>query len=198
MALTRKQQQIYRYLRDNHHLFPHPPTLAELCQMLGLSSRGSLHRHIQALIDEGLVEPMSGMRRGVRLMTQERGESELPFSGVIAAGKPIEPFPQEEFISVPSLLHSGKNCYVLKVKGFSMIDLGIMEGDFVVIEPREVARNGEIVVALVEGEVTLKRIEQHPNQIILYPANQEMEPMRYSPDQVDIQGVLVGQMRSYL
>jgi repressor LexA len=95
-------------------------------------------------------------------------------------------------------MQTGKPCYVLQVVGDSMIDEGIFDGDYVVIEQRDTARNGEIVVALVRAEeATLKRIEQKPGQVILHPANAVMKPMRYTPDEVQIQGVLVGQMRRY-
>jgi len=102
-------------------------------------------------------------------------------------------------MKVPEQLKTDKPCYILQVKGDSMIDEGIFDGDWVVIEQRSVARNGEIVVALVEkSEATLKRIEQYPHETILIPANKNMQPMYFKPNQVEIQGVLVGQMRSYL
>jgi repressor LexA len=200
--LTRRQQEIYEYLLDNLHTFPHPPTLDELCISLGLSSKGSLHKQIQALIDNGLVESMNNRRRGIRLTQQAMEEIEqnegLPFLGYIAAGQPIEAVEQHEPIQVPDFLHTDGPCYVLQVKGDSMIDEGILDGDQIVIEQRNHARNGEIVVALVEGaDVTLKRIEQKQGVVILHPANASLEPMEFHPDQVQIQGILVGQMRSY-
>lgn len=197
MKLTRRQQEIYDYLRDNQQDFVHPPTLDELCQALGLSSRGSLHKHIQALVEAGLIEPMEGKRHGVRL-SENPEEEGVPFLGRIAAGRPIEALPQPEYMAIPDFMHTGKPSYVLQVVGDSMIDEGIFDGDYVVIEQRDTARNGEIVVALVRGEeATLKRIEQKPGQVILHPANAAMKPMRYTPNEVQIQGVLVGQMRRY-
>ena len=198
-TLTRRQQEIYDYLVENLDQFYHPPTLDELCAELGLSSKGSLHKQIQALIDAGLVEPMNNQRRGIRLTEaalQEEGE--LPMLGYIAAGSPIEAIEQQEYMQVPDFLQSDKDCYLLQVKGDSMIEEGILDGDYIVVEQRNRARNGEIVVALVEGEeATLKRIEQKPNQVVLHPANSSMKPMRYRPDQIEIQGVLIGQMREY-
>jgi repressor LexA len=205
-SLTRRQQEIYDYLQDKLDDFPHPPTLDELCDALGLKSRGSLHKQIQALVDAGLVEPMNNLRRGIRLtetsaetMTNAASEDDgLPLYGRIAAGRPIEAIANPETIQVPPKLRTTRPCYVLEVKGDSMIEEGILDGDWVVIEQRDHARNGEIVVALVEGEeATLKRIEQTPGQVVLHPANSSMQPMRYLPEQVQIQGVLVGQMRSY-
>ena len=196
-SLTRRQQELYDFLNQHSDQFEHPPTLDELCSALGLSSKGSLHKQIQALIDAGLVEPMNNQRRGVRLV-EELDDSTLPVLGYIAAGQPIEVIEQRETIRVPDLLRSDKPCYVLQVRGDSMIEDGILDGDHIIVEQREQARNGDIVVALIDGsEATLKRIEQTPGEVILHPANSQLSPMRFSPDQVSIQGVLVGQMRSY-
>ena len=198
MNLTRRQQQIYDYLVDNQDHFDQPPSLDELCRALGLRSRGSLHKHIQALVGAGLIEPMGGSHRGIRLVEQEMAEDGIPFLGTIAAGRPIEAVLQPEFLTVPDALLGQRPCYVLKVSGDSMIEEGILDGDFVVIEQCDSARNGGIVVALVNnGEATLKRIQQRPGQVILHPANPRMEPMTYSPDEVQIQGVLRGLLRSY-
>lgn len=198
--LTRRQQEIYDYLQDNLDNFPHPPTLDELCSALGLSSKGSLHKQIQALIDAGLVEPMNNRRRGIRLTDDTETDEPvgLPFLGYIAAGSPIEAVEQQESIQIPDFLRTPKPCYVLEVKGESMIDEGILDGDQIIIEQRNHARNGEIVVALIDGtDATLKRIEQKQGSVVLHPANQAMKPMVFSTDQVQIQGVLVGQMRRY-
>lgn len=199
-ALTRRQQAIYEYIRDHQDTWTEPPTLDELCARIGLRSRGSIHKHIQALIQAGLIESLDGKHRGVRLNPiQEEKAQGLPFLGKIAAGHPFEPFEIPETIDVPELLRGKGNCYVLQIKGDSMIEAGILDGDLVVIEQRDCARNNEIVVALIGGqETTLKRIQQRPGKVILYPANSNLEPMVYSPDQVQVQGVLVGQMRSYL
>jgi repressor LexA len=203
-SLTRRQQEIYDYLRAHLDDFPHPPTLDELCDALGLSSRGSLHKQIQALIEAGLVEPMNNLRRGIRLADDEPGvdvgvdTDALPLYGYIAAGRPIEAISNPEMIDVPPQLRTPNPCYVLEVKGDSMIEEGILDGDWVVIEHRDQARNGEIVVALVDGEeATLKRLEAQRGEVVLHPANSTLEPMRFAADRVTIQGVLVGQMRRY-
>jgi len=207
--LTRRQQEIYDYLREHLDDFPHPPTLDELCAALGLKSRGSLHKQLQALIEAGLVEPMNKLRRGIRLVEDlelpSTGEIPppadavaLPLYGRIAAGRPIEAIAGHETIDVPPALRTNNPCYVLEVSGDSMIEEGILDGDWVVIEHREQACNGEIVVALVdEREATLKRFELKHGQVVLYPANSALSPMGFSPEQVRIQGVLVGQMRRY-
>ena len=143
---------------------------------------------------------MHRKHRGIRLKrTDEERVEGLPFLGKVAAGHPFQPFEVPETLDVPEFLRGKGNCYVLQIKGDSMIEDGILDGDLVIIEQRDHARNNEIVVALIEGqETTLKRIQQKPGKVILYPANPENEPLIYLPDQVQIQGVLVGQMRSYL
>ncbi len=200
-TLTRRQREIHAYLQAHAQDFPHPPTLDELCEALGLRSRGSLHKQIQALVEAGLVEPMNQQQRGIRLVetpAEHADPATLPLLGYIAAGHPIEAVPQPEYVEVPDFLRTRGHCYVLQVRGDSMIEDGILEGDWVVIEQRDTARNGEIVVALIdECEATLKRIEQHPDRVVLHPANAQLKPMIYSPDRVRIQGVLVGQMRRY-
>ena len=203
-VLTRRQREIFNFLRDNYESFAYPPSLDELCAVLGMASRGSLYKHIMALIEAGLVEPFMGKKRGgVRLTAQAQNEGSayepgLPFIGSIAAGKPIEAVENISYMTIPEALKTDKPCYVLQVKGDSMIEAGIFNGDWVVIEQRDYADNGEIVVALIENsEATLKYIEQSPGQVLLLPANANMSALSYRPEQVEIQGVLVGQMRSY-
>ena len=198
--LTRRQRELYEWLCEHAGEFDHPPTLDEVCTALGLASRGSLHKHVQALVDAGLIEPLEGRRRGLRLAGAASGgpPGTLPLLGRIAAGRPIEAIAGAEPVEVPAHLRGRGTCYVLEVRGDSMIDDGILDGDQVVIEQRDSARDGEVVVALVDGEqATLKRIEQRPGACVLHPANGTMEPMVYAPDRVAIQGVLVGQMRAY-
>ena len=190
----------------NQAQFPRPPSLNGLCQALGLKSRGSLHLTLSGLINAGFVEAMGLKHRGVRLTEKALALSEsgqhrthaLPLVGSIAAGKPIEAIEHIEWIKVPNQIRSEHSCYVLRVKGDSMIQAGILDGDWVVIEQRSHAQNGDIVVALIDNqEATLKVIEQTGDEVLLIPANSSMEAMRFHPSQVSIQGVLVGQMRSY-
>jgi repressor LexA len=203
-VLTRRQREVFNFLRDNTASFAYPPSLDQLCAALGMASRGSLYKHIMALIAAGLVEPFAGKKKGgVRLIAQAQSddapaEQGLPFIGSIAAGKPIEAVETMSYMTVPDALKTDKPCYVLQVKGDSMIEAGIFDGDWVVIEQRDYASNGEIVVALIENfEATLKYIEQTAGQVLLLPANAHMTALSYRPEQVAIQGVLVGQMRSY-
>ena len=203
-VITRRQQQVFNYLRDNTDSFSCPPSLAELCVRLGMTSRGSLYKHIMALIEAGLIEPFTGNKQGgIRLILQagqeqSQPEQGLPFIGVIAAGKPIEALATVDYMTVPDALKTEKPCYVLQVKGDSMIEAGIFDGDWVVIEQHDCANNSDIVVALIDNaEATLKYLEQGAKQVLLLPANANMTALSYRPEQVVIQGVLVGQMRSY-
>lgn len=190
----------------------HAPSLDELAQALGLRSRGSLHKHIRALETAGYVQAARGRHRGIRLTDDALGpsivepapESEasssgtLPLLGRIAAGQPIEALENPEPVEVPLALRGNGEYYVLEVKGDSMQDAGILDGDWVVIESRSHARNGEIVVALLDREdATLKRIEQTPHGVILHAANPDYPPLHVAPERVTLQGVVVGQMRRY-
>lgn len=200
--LTRKQREVLDYLLAHQDRFRHPPTLEELCSAMGLKSRGSLHKHIQGLIEAGLVAAPHRKQRGVRLTEQAlSGDGEtngLPLVGAIAAGHPLEAIENVSYIPVPDQLRTDKCCYVLLVKGDSMTEAGILDGDWVVIEQRSQARDGEIVVALIDqNEATLKFIRQLPHEVQLIPANSAMQTMCFHPSRVEIQGVLVGQMRSY-
>lgn len=197
-ALTRRQNELLELLREHARAGRPPPTLDQLCDAMGLRSRGSMHKQIQALIAAGFVEPMDGQRRGVRLAQSALSEEGLPLLGRIAAGRPIEAIRQPEYLEVPSTLRGRGECYVLHVRGDSMMDAGILDGDWVVVERRDQARNGEVVVALIDdAEATLKRIYQLPGKVILHPENAAMEPLEYAPERVRIQGVVVGLMRRY-
>ncbi|MCK4841467.1 MAG: transcriptional repressor LexA [Methylococcales bacterium] len=210
--LTRKQQQVLDFLINSQDRFTHAPTLDEICLAMGLKSRGSLHKHIQGLINAGLVEAPNRKQRGVRLTAQSLSQDietisissheaenyATPFIGSIAAGTPIEALTNITYMNIPSEIKTENPCYILQVKGDSMIDVGIFDGDWVIIEESSHARNGEIVVALIENsDATLKYIEQSPHETRLIPANKNMQAMHFHPHQVQIQGVLVGQMRSY-
>jgi repressor LexA len=141
---------------------------------------------------------MNGKQRGIRPISTDQQEVGIPFLGRIAAGCPIEAIEQNETISVPDRMLGSKPCYVLQVSGDSMIEEGIYDGDYVIIEQQVSADNGDIVVALIDQqETTLKRIEQQPGKIILHPANSSMSSTVYEPERIELQGVLKGLMRLY-
>ena len=176
------------------------PKLQEIADGLGIRSRGVAHRYVQALADTGFIETRSGKHRGIRLLRSKphRDESILPLLGKIAAGKPIEAIPGEDEIDLRDFF--GHNNFAVRVQGDSMIEAGIMDGDTVIIEFRETANDGDIVVALIdESETTLKKFKRsHRGRYIkLIPANKDMEPMIYEASRVRIQGVLIGQLRKY-
>lgn len=158
-----------------------------------------MHKHVRALVAAGLVEDPQGRQRGIRLSCAAAPATvRVPLLGRIAAGQPLEAVSAPEEVEIPSSMRGERPCYVLRVRGDSMIDEGILDGDLVVVESREYARNGEIVVALVDGgEATLKRIVQRPGEVELWPANATMAALRLAPERVAIQGVVVGQMRFY-
>ena len=210
-SLTRRQAQILAWLRDTLPAMDHPPTLDEVCAALGLSSRGSLHKHVQALVEAGLVEPMNGRQRGIVLSPARQASwragsvssarthgGTLPLLGRVAAGQPIDALEEDAVIEVGAGWAGRADYYGLTVRGDSMIDEGIHDGDVVVVEHRTSARNGEIVVALIDGEAaTLKRIEQRPGRVVLHPANSSMQPLVFDPAQVTIRGVVKGLIRRY-
>jgi repressor LexA len=198
-TLTRRQRSIYELLHARHARGEAAPTLEEICDTLGLRSRGSMHAQVSALVAAGLVEPIEGRQRGVRLSEPaDTVPTQLPLLGTIAAGSPLETSVEAETIEVPPRLRGSGRCYVLRVSGSSMIDDGILDGDLVVIEERTHVRDGEVVVALVDGTAaTLKRLRRAGGSVSLCPANAEMAPIVLAPERVRIQGVLVGQMRKF-
>lgn len=199
-ALTRRQHDLLAYLQDRERRGARPPSLTEICHDLGLVSRGSLHKQVVALVQAGLVEPMNGKQRGVRLTGTDAANDDaaLPLLGVIAAGQPIEALLRDESVLLPAWLRGPGGRYALRVRGDSMRDAGILDGDIVVVEPRQYARNGETVVALIDGEAaTLKRIEQRPGEVLLHAENPAFPPQRHAPERVQIQGVVVAALRRY-
>ncbi len=179
-----------------------PATLDLLCEELGLSSRGSLHKQVSALIELGLVEPMDGKQRGVRLSVAKPSPQaevhELPLLGQIAAGRPIDAIAGEDRVAVPANLMPRGDAYALRVRGESMRDIGILDGDTILVESRSEARNGEVVVALIDEEcATLKRFHRRGEWIELAAENSDFQPLRYAADRVRVQGVVVGLLRSY-
>ncbi len=197
-ALTHAQQRVLDHLIEREREGRDAASLDELCAELGLASRGSLHKHVTALIDAGLVAPMDGKQRGVRLTAAALEDGSVPLLGRIAAGRPIEAVSGRERIAVPPHLRGRGECYALRVRGDSMVDAGILDGDTVLIEPRDTARNGEVVVALIDGDsATLKRLYRRSGEIELHSENPNFAVQRYAPARVQVQGVLVGLMRRY-
>ena len=200
--LTERQQATYQFIHDYHLRRGCAPKLTEIADGIGIRSKGVVHRYLKAIAEEGLIELLPGRHRGIRLTGDALGnpasELTLPLVGKIAAGQPIEAIPDHNTFDL-STFFLGPNRFVLKVQGNSMIDAGILDGDMVVVKQCDSARNGDIIVALIDkDEATLKYFQQNKDgTVTLLPANQTMQPMNYSADRVQIQGVVVGQMRSY-
>jgi repressor LexA len=198
--LTDKQKLTLAFIERYIATHTVSPKLQEIAEGIGISSRGVAHRYVQALADIGFIETDSGRHRGIRLLkpNPRRIESVLPLLGKIAAGKPIEAIPGEDQIDLQDFF--GHNNFAVRVQGDSMIEAGIMDGDTAIIEFRETANDGDIVVALIdETETTLKRFKRsHKGRYIkLIPANTDMEEMVYEASRIRIQGVLIGQLRKY-
>ena len=213
--LTDRARQVYEFVQAYTADYGYAPKLREIADHLGIASRGVVHRYLRALEREDLIRIEPDRARGVRLFGARAAVARplhvpgsvsapsparfsLPLLGRIAAGQPIEAIPGEEEINL-SEFFVNHNRFVLRVAGDSMIEDGILDGDMVVVEKRDTADNGEIVVALIDGaEATLKRLHKNRDgTVTLRPANSRMPPMRYSAVRVRIQGVVVGQFRSY-
>ncbi|HNP89680.1 MAG TPA: transcriptional repressor LexA [Candidatus Woesebacteria bacterium] len=203
VTIYKRQKQILDYISQYIQKYSVSPTLKQIADSLGVSSLATVHEHLAVLEKKGFLKRYKGNIRGIKLTDEPKkylteGFISVPVLGFIAAGKPIEPYTDPNaFLDVPSEIVSGKKrSYVLRVKGDSMIEDGILEGDFVVIEEQEEARNGEIVVALLEnGLATLKRYFKEATRVKLQPANSNMSPI-YTTN-VRIQGKLVGLIRKY-
>lgn len=197
--LTPLETRLLAFIQDFIRRHGAGPTLSEIATGLGLQSRGTVHRYVQSLVDKGLLEHRPGSKRGLRLAEAEAEPAPtLPLLGRIAAGRPIEAIPGEDEIKLSDFL-MGPNRYALRVFGDSMIGAGILDGDTVVVEHRDTARDGEIVVALIDDqEATLKRLRRRSDgSVMLIAENPAMPPMIYSAERVRIQGVVVAQLRSY-
>jgi repressor LexA len=200
LPLTKRQREILDYLSDFIQQHGYAPSLEEVGRRFGLSSLATVHKHLTNLQEKGFIKRAWNRSRSVELVpTRVGGQAlELPLLGYVAAGSPIEAVAGTETIAVPEDLVGKRDTYVLQVRGDSMIDEQICDGDFVVIENRKTAVNGETVIALVGGaDVTLKKFYRDNGRIRLQPANPAMLPLIVPAEHVQIQGVVVGVMRKY-
>ncbi len=202
VTLYKRQRQILDFIRQYIQKNDYSPTLQQIAEAIGVSSLATVHEHLSSMVKKGVIKKFEGAVRGIDVLDKKTDGStkgvELPVLGYIAAGSPIEPHTDPNFsINVVSGMLSGqKRSFVLQVKGESMIEDGILDGDFVVIEEQAQADNGDIVVALLEnGLATLKRYFKEATRIRLEPANARMQPI-YATD-VKIQGKVVGIIRKF-
>jgi repressor LexA len=200
LPLTKRQREILDYLQDFIQQHGYAPSLEEIGRRFGLSSLATVHKHLTNLQEKGFIKRAWNRSRSVEMIPTSNGGRavELPLLGYVAAGAPIEAVASAETIAVPEDLVGRRDTYVLRVRGNSMIDEQICDGDFVIVEDRKMAQNGETVVALLSGsDVTLKKLYRENGRVRLQPANPTMQPIFVEPDQVQVQGVVVGVMRKY-
>ncbi len=198
--LTKRQREILDYLQEFIQQHGYAPSLEEVGRRFGLSSLATVHKHLTNLEEKGCIRRLWNRSRSVELLTARTGQRavELPMLGYVAAGLPIEAVTGNETIAVPEDLVGRRDTYVLKVKGDSMIDEQIRDGDYVIVEDRKTAENGEMVIALLGGaDVTLKKFYRENGRVRLQPANPAMQPMIVDAALVQLQGVVVGVMRKY-
>jgi repressor LexA len=204
MALTRRQRDVLEVIRTFIARHGYSPSLEEIGHTLGLSSVATVHKHVSHLVEKGLVRRVWNQNRSIDLIEEPRASdgpgAALPLLGTIAAGSPLEAVRSDEEVAVPADMvpGGGRPAYVLRVRGDSMIDEQIRDWDLVVVEGRPQARDGETVVALVDGqEATLKRLYREGASVRLQPANASMRPLTVAAERVQIQGVVVGVIRKY-
>lgn len=204
VTLYKRQKEILEYISQYIQKNSTSPTLQEIADAMDLSSLATVHEHLQALVKKGIIKRFEGAVRGIEIIDQTLSTAlqgiELPIVGYIAAGQPIDAIENSsETITVaPDLVSTTKRCFVLQVRGDSMIEEGIFDGDYVVIQQQNTANNGDIVVALIdEGFATLKTFFKEKNRIRLQPANKNMEPIFVDPNNVQIQGKVTGVIRKY-
>jgi repressor LexA len=200
LPLTKRQREILDFLNDFIQQHGYAPSLEEIGRRFGLSSLATVHKHLTNLQDKGFIRRSWNRSRSVELLSARTGSRalHLPMLGYVAAGVPIEAVATAESIAVPEDLAGKRDTYVLRVKGDSMIEEQIRDGDFVIVEDRKTAENGEMVIALVGGsDVTLKKFYRENGRVRLQPANPTMQPLFFDPNLVQVQGVVVGMMRKY-
>ena len=211
-SLPPRQKEVVRLIVELTEQHGYPPTLAELAKSMGLRNRMTVHQHVAALKKKGIVRWEPGLNRSLRVIDSPDGGFDdgadeieedddeqtprgIPYAGMIAAGQPIDVVSRDEYLEIDSQYSSG--CFALKVKGDSMIEDGINDGDFVIVKPKPSPTQGEIVVALLEdGSATLKRFFKEKNRFRLQPANSSMKPIYVdSLNDLHIQGVVVALFR---
>ena len=200
MALTRRQREIYDYVCAFIEKHGYSPSLEEIGEHFDLSSVATVHKHVNQLVGKGWLRKSWNRARSLEPAGDAAsGEISLPLLGVVAAGAPIEPIEVEEWISVPAdLVRRPESCFALRVRGDSMIDEQIREGDTVIVERRSEVRDGDTVVAVLRGEeATLKRFRRRGATVHLIPANARMKPIEVPARDVEIRGVVRALLRRY-
>jgi len=202
IVLYPRQRQILDFLSQYIQRWGFAPSLQEIAKAIGVTSIATVHEQLIAMEEKGVIRRTHGKIRGIEILMKNIGEGKkeitLPILGFIAAGQPLEPYTDPSAtLGIPSsLISDKKRAFILQVKGSSMVEEGILDGDYVVVEEQESAKNGDIVVALLEnGFATLKRFFKEATRVRLEPANSQMAPI--FAKNVRIQGKVVGVIRRY-
>ncbi|HEY5075119.1 MAG TPA: transcriptional repressor LexA [Pyrinomonadaceae bacterium] len=200
MPITARQRRVLDYIKHYFEVHQEAPTMAEIGQEFGMSSSASVHHVVSILEREGLIQRIPNVSRGIELVNgPNENNYEIPLLGIVAAGAPIEAVLNYETVSIPrDMLRPGR-MFALRVRGDSMIDEQIREGDFIVLQSQQTADNGQTVVALIDGnDATVKRFYGGRNQVRLEAANPRYKPIVIRPpERVQIQGLVVGVIRRY-
>ncbi len=202
MTLTRRQRELLDFLANYISENGYAPSFEEIAERMGLGSLATVHEHLTNLERKGAIRRSPNASRGIEVLTRMRqpGVTEVPLLGQVAAGRPIEAVESADTMALPDeMLPAAGRSFVLKVRGDSMIDEQIRDGDYIVVHSRSTARNGETVVALVQGShATVKKFYQEKHgRVRLQPANDAIEPILVDAADVQIQGVVVGVIRRY-
>lgn len=199
MKLTRRQKEILDFIREFIERNGYSPSMEEIAGRFGIASLNAVYKHLEALRIRGYLRRDANRARSIELAPAASGGRLIPLFGYVAAGRPIEAVAAPETLAVPEeFLPRRGSCYVLRVQGDSMIDEHIADGDYIIVEAREEALDGEMVVALIDGEnVTLKRIYREGGTVRLQPSNPGMPPMILDAARVRVQGVVAGVMRKF-
>lgn len=198
-TLTKRQKQLVDYLEKYIEEHEYAPTLAEIGEYFGLSSLATVHKHLHNLEQRGFIRRSHNHSRALEVTATARTRIRgIPLLGQVAAGAPIEAIEGQDTISVPDEFVRRGNTFCLRVRGESMIDEGIRDGDYIIVEERDAANNGETVVALLGNEATVKKyFREDGGRIRLQPANVTMDPIYAREQDLKIRGVVVGLMRHY-
>jgi repressor LexA len=201
MALTKKQRQILDYVESFVDSYGYSPSYEEIAGAFGYSSLATVHEHLSNLEQKGFLRKNYNKSRSLEVVRSDMHAPavELQLLGTVAAGLPLEAIPEQETVTVPHDMVRRGNNYVLRVKGDSMIEEQIRDGDYIIVNARQTAENGEMVVALVGGDsATVKKFyRERDGSIRLQPANPTMLPMFFPAEEVQIQGIVVGVIRKY-
>ena len=197
MHLTKRQREIYEYLKEHIRSKGYAPSIVEIGKRFQLSSPATVHKHLAHLEEKGLIRKQHNLSRAIEVVEEPSLSQEYPLLGHIAAGKPIEVLDHREAMALlPDA--KDKDIFVLRVKGSSMIEDHIQDGDYVIVERRDVAQNGETVVALIDNDrATLKRFYRENGRVRLQPAHPDMKPIIVSEGDFAIQGVVIGLLRKF-